>query len=327
MDKNYNDKERSIGFEIEYAGLSLEDVAGAVVDLFGGVIKKNTSALYKVEGTGLGDFTLELDALPLQKLAESNEDYKTSDEIGDRIQYQLGKTVGKIGAEVAPYEIICPPVKLSQIGELETLCYKLRDLGAEGTKASFRYAFGLHINPEVKSLEADYILHHVQSFLLLASWLKDEHDVNISRRLTKFIDPFPNSYYELVLDPDYGPDLNDFIKDYHKHNPSRNRALDMLPLFAFINERLVRELYGEEEKINKRPTFHYRLPNCEIDRKEWSLNKEWQRWLIVEKIAGDSALLKKLMDKWTTYHKKLIATDLGWMEEVKGWLEKNLNIS
>ena len=101
----------------------------------------------------------------------------------------------------------------------------------------------------------------------------------------------------------------------------------ILPLFAFINERLVRELYGEEEKINKRPTFHYRLPNCEIDRKEWSLNKEWQRWLIVEKIAGDSALLKKLMDKWTTYHKKLIATDLGWMEEVKGWLEKNLNIS
>lgn len=323
MDKNYNDKERSIGFEIEYAGLSLDVVAEAIIHLFNGEIKKNTSAVYKVKDSDLGNFTLELDALPLQKLAENNEEYKKSDQIGDKIQYQLGNSFGKIGAEVAPYEIVCPPVKLSKIAELEKLCSKLRELGAEGTKSSFRYAFGLHINPEAKSLKADYILRHMQSFLLLASWLKEEHDVNISRRLTKFIDPFPTSYYELILNPDYDPDLNRLIRDYHKHNPSRNRALDMLPLFSFINETLVRELYGDEEKINKRPTFHYRLPNCEIDQKEWSLSKEWQRWLMVEKIAEDNNLLNDLIKKWKKYQEKLIATDLGWTHELKEWMEKS----
>lgn len=326
-DKNYNNEERRVGFEIEYAGLPLEDVSKTIAKLFGGVVKKCTSALYKVQNSDLGDFILELDALPLQKLAESNEFKKNSDKLSDKIQHQLGHTVGDFGAQLAPYEIICPPVRISRISELQKLCDNLRERGAEGTKKSFRYAFGLHINPEVKSLKVIYILRNLQSFLLLSAWLKNEHDVNITRRLTNFIDPFPASYLDLILNKDYQPDMESIIVDYHKHNPSRNRALDMLPLFSFINEELVRDLYGEEEKINKRPTFHYRLPNCEIDQRDWSLNLELKRWQTVEDIANDNNLLYGLLALWNEYQEKMFPTDLGWSEKVGNWMAEQTTLN
>ena len=320
MDKNYKDEERRIGFEIEYAGLPLDVVAEIVSQFFGGSIKKYNNTRYKVLDTDLGDFTLELDAIPLQKLAKSIEPYNKSDEQSDKILYQLGKTVGDLGAEITPYEIVCPPIAISQISSLQKFCDQLRGRGAKGTKGSFRYAFGLHINPEVTSLETDYILRHVQIFLLLASWLEEEHKINISRRMTGFIDPFPISYSKLILDSSYQPDMESLIRDYHAHNPTRNRALDMLPLFAFIKGELVRDLYGEEEKINKRPTFHYRLPNCEIGQKEWSLNTEWNRWLIVEKIAKNSDMLNSLMARWHVHQEKLLASKSGWVEEINSWM-------
>ncbi|OBX33760.1 putative amidoligase enzyme [Halomonas elongata] len=38
-----------------------------------------------------------------------------------------------------------------------------------------------------------------------------------------------------MLDPDYQPDLRTLIDDYLEYNPTRNRELDLLPLFAYLD--------------------------------------------------------------------------------------------
>jgi hypothetical protein len=83
------------------------------------------------------------------------------------------------------------------------------------------------------------------------------------------------------------------IDDYIALNPTRNRNLDMLPLFALLDEDRVRSKLPEE-KINARPTFHYRLPDMSLKDKDWGLATEWNRWVAVEWLAADQQRLASL---------------------------------
>jgi hypothetical protein len=323
--ENAEGRARRFGFEVEYAGLSLKDAAQIITALYGGKVEPEHTARIHVKETQLGDFVLELDAIPLQKMAEESHKLKASERLGDRLQRQLSETIEGVGAKITPYEIICPPITSAQIGKLEKLCQKLREAGAKGTRGGVHYAFGLHINAEVTSLETKDILNQIRSFLLLAPWLVKAHEINISRRVTRFIDPFPGSYLALVLDEAYKPDITTLIKDYHRHNPTRNRALDMLPLFAHIKPALVEELYGKEEKINPRPTHHYRLPNSEIGQADWTIMQELERWLMVEKVAADKALLGKLMEAWQVHQQQFLSRSAKWVQTVNGLLRDYQN--
>lgn len=316
-------KERKVGFEIEFASVSTRKTAELIQRIFGGDLEKSSDAKYVIKGTDIGDFTVELDAIPLQKIAKKNhnikKDINSPDENDwwDELSYELGRSIGKMGEKIVPVEVVAPPVALSKLDILERLCEELEKIGAEGTKESFYFAFGLHINPEVISLKADYLLGVLQSFLLLYPWLKEQHDVDMTRQLSGYVHAFPASYLEVVLAEDYSPDLTQLIKDYHEHNPSRNRALDMLPVFAYIDEKRVRELYGQKEKINNRPTFHYRLPNCALKSKHWSLNREWKLWLYVEALAEDKELRTTLIKKWQQHQDKWFSMDFQWKEQIE----------
>lgn len=320
---NPEGNERHIGLEIEYAGLSLDQVSNLIQSLFGGEIAKETEAIYKVKESELGDFTVEIDAWLLQKIAEDNkyEDDNTEENLIDNINLQFFSAITNAGSKMVPFEIVSPPIKISQLDTMETLRKSLLHAGAKGTSESIYSAFGLHINPEVASLETSYIVSHLQSFLLLFPWLMQLHQIDLTRRITSFIDPFPKAYIELVLDTSYTPKINQLIKDYHKHNPTRNRALDLLPLFAYINDNLVRELYGTKEKINKRPTFHYRLPNCDLSNKDWTFNQEWECWLYVEKLANNKNQLHNAIDKWQKHQKRWYAFEDEWVEEISNIME------
>ncbi len=322
--KNYDGHERKVGFEIEYSGLPLKNAAHIVRDLFSGKIEEVTSATYKVIDTKLGDFILELDAISLQKVAESTK--KTEDKVEesllDDISLHIGKAIGSAGEKIVPFEIVSPPISLSDLPKLEELRKRLLEAGAKDTKENLYTAFGLHINPEVSSLDADYIIRHIQSFLLLAPWLKQLHHIDLTRKVTSFIDLFPKSYLQLVLDKKYTPSTEQLIRDYHEHNPTRNYALDMLPLFVHIDEPLVRKLYGKKEKINKRPTFHYRLPNCELANVDWSFNTEWKRWLKVEELANDTDLLHTIIKQWQAHQERWFAFESEWVEEIKQLMKR-----
>ncbi len=320
QDKTDNGTERLVGFEIEYAGLTLKAAAEIIHDLYDGTITRETDAIYQVLDTTLGKFTLELDAIPLQKLAEAAaETEATSGEdqsLTDDLQVQLYKAVGDAGAKIAPYEIVAPPIPLRKIPDLEKLCVQLRDQDAQDTTSRLHFAFGLHINPEVVSTDTASILRHLQSFLLLYPWLKQQHNVDFARRVTRFITPFPKPYYERILRSHYQPGFTQLVTDYYTDNPTRNRALDMLPLFAHIDAALIRRLYGAEEKINPRPTFHYRLPNCELANPDWSLDMEWRRWLHVEQVANSDALFTELMTRWHSHNESWLTGEEDWAREV-----------
>lgn len=323
--ENEQKNERKVGFEIEYAELSLKEVSEIIQSFFGGKINSKLDTVYEVLDTQYGDFTIELDAIPIQKLSEKSKALQSKNEssIVDEVQVSIHKNIEKVSQIFTPFEIVTPPMPFSSLPELQKLESKLRSAGAVGTKGAVQYAFGLHINPEVTSLKVGSLLKHLQAFLMIEVWLKEKHKVDFSRKLTNFIDPFPSEYLDLILNETYQPDLKTFIKDYHQFNPTRNRSLDMLPVFAFVEEDYVRELYGDKEKINKRPTYHYRLPNCSIGQDDWSFETEWALWLKVEKIAHNEKTLFELMKLWQQNHNKKIKLDFMWIDKVENFIQEN----
>jgi hypothetical protein len=58
--------------------------------------------------------------------------------------------------------------------------------------------------------------------------------------------------------------------------------------------------------VNARPTFHYRLPNCEIERGDWCLSESWNLWCVVEALAEDGELLEELSHQCRRHDSHLI---------------------
>jgi hypothetical protein len=83
------------------------------------------------------------------------------------------------------------------------------------------------------------------------------------------------------------------MENYLQHNPTRNRALDLLPLFAHLDAPLLAR-YVEDSRIKKRPTLHYRLPDCDVDNPQWNFSSVWNDWVILDDIANNSEDLAQL---------------------------------
>ena len=150
----------------------------------------------------------------------------------------------------------------------------------------------MQFNPELPSLEPRLITACLKAFLCLYDWLYVRADIDLTRRVTSYVDPFPANYVKKVIAADYWPDLATLIDDYLADNPTRNRALDMLPLFMFLDEDRVRA-GADDALIKARPTFHYRLPDCEIDKPDWGLYVSWNDWVEVECLAADETRLQR----------------------------------
>ncbi|MCB1844939.1 MAG: amidoligase family protein, partial [Halioglobus sp.] len=186
-----------------------------------------------------------------------------------------------------------------------TLVGSLRKAGALGTSESLLYAFGVHINAEIPATDALTITRYLRAFALAQDWLVEVHRVNLSRRVAPFIDLYSSGYRKTLLAYTDDTTLDTVIDDYLHFNPTRNRALDMLPLFKHIDEARVNEAVSDA-RVNARPTFHYRLPNCEINLPGWSLAHCWNPWCVLEALAGDPALLDELAAQYRAYDAHLI---------------------
>jgi hypothetical protein len=121
---------------------------------------------------------------------------------------------------------------------------------------------------------------------LLNGWLRRQVAPDPTRNLLGFADPFPAAYVRKLVSPDYWPDIATFIDDYLSANPTRNRDLDLLPLLLYLDEERVRAALPNE-KINGRPTFHYRLPDARVSDPGWSIAPDWNRWVAVERLASN----------------------------------------
>jgi hypothetical protein len=302
---NDNGEARRVGIEIEFGGLYLRDAVDLVIDTLGGTAKIQRHNAWQVVDTNIGDLIVEIDADILQGKKSAGTKPDPEDSIAkllDDAEKHAYRVAGEVSSSLVPVEIVTPPLQFEELDQLESVISALRDAGAEGTAASFLNGFGLHLNPEAASLNPDYITRCLRAFFLLEDILWDDADVDTTRALMPFISKFPEAYKQKVINPKYQPTIDQLIDDYLAANPTRNRDLDMLPLFAHIDqERVMSQI--KDQLVKARPTFHYRLPNCRLEDPNWDIGEEWRRWICVEVLADDDELLHELSEAYLDHAK------------------------
>lgn len=286
---------RRVGVELEMAGLRPHQVAEVIADIVGGRIRTDSAFVTRVLETDLGDFQVELDA----DLLKSRQYQKLLADIGIDIgegdeREQIESVLSRVAGLVVPLELVGPPVPWTELPTLDRIRDALRKAGARGTHSSAFYAFGMQLNVEAADLSAGSILGLLRAFLLSYDELIEAEQVDLSRRITPYVQPFPEEFVVHVLQPDYEPSLTELIDDYLRLTPTRNRPLDLLPLFAHLDEDRVMRAPVESNLVKPRPAYHYRLPNCLIDEPDWSLATVWNRWIKIERLASDSDRLERL---------------------------------
>lgn len=321
---NHEGKTRSVGVELEFAGMPPHETAELVRELFGGKVVLVSPHRLKVTKTRWGDFVIELDT----QYAHPDDAVTNTDPLDDteweRQRHQMKvdfhtrtrELIGDVVTGLVPTEIVCPPIPWDELDDLDALFEALRDRGAKGTADSLLYGFGLHLNPEVSSNEASDILDHLRAYMLTAEWLRKQIDVDITREVLPHANPFPKTYALKILDPDYSPDLDTLIGDYLEYNPTRNRELDMFPLFAHLHPDYPHPIFSDR-LVKPRPTFHYRLPDARLSESGWGSVVEWNRWLEVERLAADKTALAERAARYVTKHTQSPMT--RWLQKLKNW--------
>jgi hypothetical protein len=308
-------RERRVGVEIELAGIELDDIARCIRATFGGRVERVSVCEQRVAGTEFGVFSLELDMRYLKKLGREQSHGHSSE-----LENLATEALAAVASNLVPFEIVCPPIPFSRLDELETLVQSLREAGALGTHGAARYAFGVHFNPELPALDSDTLVRYLKAYLCLHDWLSAREQTALVRRLSTFIQPFTREYCQQVLQSDYRPDQDQLIRDYLAQNPTRNRALDMLPLFAWLDPEAVQTAV-QDEKVSARPTLHYRLPNSDIDNPDWCLLDAWNDWQQVEALVQAPARLDSLCQEYLAHLRRPLPDWVApWAEKVDLWL-------
>ncbi|UTW08797.1 amidoligase family protein [Pseudomonas benzenivorans] len=303
---------RQVGFELEFTGLTLEQTAAAVQDALGGELSRTSASERVLRVDGLGKFNIELDwdLLKRQSLKAENAQ-EGSPEWMDLLS--------RAASLMVPLEVVCPPIDIGELGRLDGMIAGLRQAGAVGTENSPMAAFGVHLNPDIPRLDPATISAYLRAFGLLQWWLVDAHQVDLSRKISPYIDLYPEAYVRRLVEQPR-PDMAQLFDDYLEHNATRNRALDLLPLLAQIDAERVRQAVPDP-KIKARPTFHYRLPNCQIEKADWSLASSWNLWWVVEQLAGNEDDLQALGEAFGQHWRPLLGLNRGaWLEYVGRWL-------
>lgn len=323
-ERNAAGEVRKVGLEVELGNLTLERTLELISHTLGGEIQIESRTEGRVRGTRLGAFKVEFDhsilrnrsyLRPLERLGLIDDENSSAAQ-------SVEDSVLSLAAEIVPIEIVTPPVPWNRLHELDPLWATLRRADAEDTHGSLLYAFGLHINPETPELAPETILAHLRSFLLLEDWIVQVSRIDLSRRISPFIRSFPETYRRKILDPEYAPSARALVLDYFEFNPTRNRPLDLWPLFAHVYGPQVAARVEEAALVKARPTYHYRLPNCELARPGWTPAQDWNRWLRVERLANDAQLLRELSHAYVaTFDLPLRLQSGGWVNELRERLD------
>lgn len=278
---------RRVGVELEMNGLTLEELADTAARVLGCTIREKGRYERVLEGDPDGDWQVELDFRLLARLGRKDH---PADTVGGELMQSAESALAWLAENLVPLELVSPPLPFARLPAMDELVAALRSAGARGTSDSLTNAFGMQLNPELPAGGPALIRSVLQAFICMQDWLSRRADIDPARRITRYVEPFPTTYLRKVVDPGYDPGLATLIDDYLAANPTRNRALDLLPLFAHLDETRVRQV-TDDPLIKPRPAFHYRLPDCEIHRQDWSISEAWNDWVLVERLANDQERL------------------------------------
>ena len=310
---------RRVGIEIELQGVDVHDLAELTAETLGGTVERVSSVEFNVGVPDLGEFRVEVDFKLLKDLAREGEGRIEDGEEG--LMDFAVELLGGASAVLVPCEIVTPPMPMESMAEpMDALVERLRLAGAKGTRHSVLYAFGVHLNVEPPDLEAGTVLAYLRAFVCLYDWVVEEGRVDVSRQISPYIRPYTRDYDLLVSNPDYAPDWPGLVDDYLEHNPTRDRALDMLPLFAHVDKERVTAVV-DDPLIKPRPALHYRLANSCVDEDDWSIANPWNRWMHIERLASDPETLTACSVAFAKDRERMLRNvDKRWADEVRQWI-------
>jgi len=290
---------RRTGIEIEFANLTEEKAAKLVHALWGGTICAATAHEITVKETALGDVRIELDMF-----------------LRDKAGHAVTDKLLDWSRAVVPVEIVTDPLTEGQLPRVEALISDLVAAGAEGSQDGIFYGFGLHLNPEISGDTAADILPVVRAYALMEDWLRAIDPVDPSRRLLPFVDPWPRSLLDALAAKGADWGLDDLARSYAALSPTRNRGLDLLPVLEHLRPDIMAAGMEADKLKGGRPTYHYRLPEARLGAAGWSLAYEWNRWVLVERVAADPALLDRLAQDWRAHRNALTSLRADWAKTV-----------
>ncbi|MCA9646318.1 MAG: amidoligase family protein [Polyangiaceae bacterium] len=289
---NPQGNERRLGLEFEFVGVSLEQAADVVRDVFGGEARRETEFHWVVDSPELGEFSVECDAKFLKEKQYEDAASRLGLELSEEEKSRFAELVLEYSDRVVPNEIVTPPLPLQRIGMADELNRRFAK-AMEGSPLSVAPC-GLHINVEVASFETAWILAVMRAYAQSYERIVSDSEVSLLRRVFPYIKPYPALYVAQLEDPEYKPDQWTLIEDYARLVGTRNMGLDVLPLFGYLSgDQLERHDHLEHELIKPRPAFHYRLPNCRLGDPDWSVAQEWNRWVSIERIAEAAELQRR----------------------------------
>ena len=220
---------------------------------------------------------------------------------------------------VIPVELVTDPFDPAHLSRFDAALATLRQAGAVGTKASPVHGFGVHLNVETASPEGAGVARVATAFALLEPLLREVIDLDLSRRLLPFIEPFPRPLVTALADqPDRS--LDALATTVLAHSTSRNHGLDLLPILAHGAADVVAAHVDPDPKIAPRPAYHYRLPESRIDAPDWGVTQDWELWCRIEDVAADDATLDALARAWRDWDAGVHLGRASWAEQSRGIL-------
>lgn len=286
-----------IGFEIEFTGLETHEAAELVQRALGGDLAYEGRHGATLRTETAGAFRFELDT----RYAKPADDPQLIDQVLDAADAR--EQAADLLASVVPVEMITDPLPRDQIGALEQAVAALRNAGGEGTRSHPISAFGMHLNAELSPLEAGPALRIAAMYAFVEKWLRRELEIDIARRITPFVDPYPRGYLNYLLEVfagGFAPPLSGFIAAYGQWNPTRNRGLDLWPILGALDIDAAERALGAPVK-NPRPAFHYRLPDSKLADPDWSPRQDVALWDAIARAAADGRRFGRARDACGAY--------------------------
>ncbi len=286
---------RRVGIEVECGGLTEARVAEIVAHRLGGRAQKTGPYAYTAEGTEIGDVEVLLDTA-----------------LRERVDGAVARAGLDLGRAVIPVEFVTEPIAPERIPEIDALCGALAAAGAFGTQDGIALGFGLHLNVALPGMQIDDILPTLTAFALIEDWLRARMDLDPSRRLLPFVDPYPAPLLDRLCDPTTEWSLDRLTGVYLDTAGSRNHALDALPILKEAYPDRIVAAVAQMGHKSARPAWHYRLPDARIDDPHWSIAREWNRWCLVERVAADRELTARLAARWRDYRGRALPIPGQW---------------
>lgn len=310
---------RRVGVEIEYAGVPIEQAAEALARLLDARIDAGNPFCLLLASEHHGDFRLEVDARVLKERRYLDHLKQLGvDASGSELREWLEQAVRSAVSVVVPHELVTPPLSLDDLPLVERLREALRAVQARGTGESVLYGFGLHLNPELPAHDVDSLVAHLRAFVLLREWIIKHSGLDWSRRLGPHVRPWPDAFIKPLMESDYAPSRSQLVEDYVSLVGSRNHELDMLPALVHLEGDELLARVDEPELVQGRPTFHFRLPDCQIGDPDWRVARAWNAWVEVERLAADGERLRTLLSDWRSSQERWLAGLTGeWARHIE----------